>query len=190
MLKEFLKHEGISVDIITGIPDGNNFNSNMISYIDMKKILGKVDESNFEQCENLIYWITIFEEKKILERKIKKSYPELTGDQVNKLIKLQYSGWSRLSKRLILGLKANDGETIMEKLEKTSQNFMQIINQKEYGFDKQLEKLMPKTTGRVKYKDVDEILTSPANKRAIWQTICVVNEITKIMKNPMILFDG
>lgn len=182
MLKEFLKHEGISVDIITGIPDGNNFNSNMISYIDMKKILGKVDESNFEQCENLIYWITIFEEKKILERKIKKSYPELTGDQVNKLIKLQYSGWSRLSKRLILGLKANDGETIMEKLEKTSQNFMQIINQKEYGFDKQLEKLMPKTTGRVKYKDVDEILTSPANKRAIWQTICVVNEITKIMK--------
>ena len=63
MLKEFLKHEGISVDIITGLPDGNNFSSNIVSYIDMKKILGKVDESNFEQCENLIYWITIFEEK-------------------------------------------------------------------------------------------------------------------------------
>ena len=39
MLKEFLKHEGISVDIITGLPDGNNFSSNMVSYIDMKKIL-------------------------------------------------------------------------------------------------------------------------------------------------------
>lgn len=185
MLKDLLKHENINVENVTGLSDGNSFNSNMASYIDMQKIFGRIDESNFEKCENLIYWITIFEEKKILKEKIKNEYPEITDEQINKLSKLRYSGWSRLSKKLIVGLKANDGENIMEKLGKTSLNFMKIINQKEYGFNKQLEDLMPKVSNEITYKNIDEIPTSPANKRAIWQTMCVIKEITKIMKkNP------
>lgn len=184
MLIEFYKIEGIEVKSIEGLQDGENFMSNMASYIDMQKILGKVDEGNYEQCENLIYWITIFEEKKILKRKIRKEYKELTDEQINKLIKLKYTGWSRLSKKLLTGLKANDGENIIEKLERTPLNFMQIINDKDYGFNKQLEELMPKNSGKIKYEDVAEIPTSPANKRAIWQSICVVEEIEKIMKNP------
>ena len=184
MLIEFYKIEGIEVKSIEGLQDGENFMSNMASYIDMQKILGKVDEGNYEQCENLIYWITIFEEKKILKRKIRKEYKELTDEQINKLIKLKYTGWSRLSKKLLTALKANDGENIIEKLERTPLNFMQIINDKDYGFNKQLEELMPKNSGKIKYEDVAEIPTSPANKRAIWQSICVVEEIEKIMKNP------
>ena len=185
MLIEFYKIEGIEVKSIEGLQDGENFMSNMASYIDMKKILGKVDEENYEQCENLIYWITIFEEKKILKRKIKKEYKEkLTDEQINKIIKLRYTGWSRLSKKLLTGLKANDGETIIEKLERTPLNFMQIINDKDYGFNKQLEELMSKNSGKIKYGDIAEIPTSPANKRAIWQSICIVHEIEKIMKNP------
>ena len=59
---------------------------------------------------------------------------------------------------------------------------MQIINEKSFGFKEQLEKLMPKEDKNITYKDIAEIPTSPANKRAIWQSICIVNEITKIMK--------
>lgn len=188
-LKQLYKLEAQPCDSITGLTEGNSFNSNMCAYIDMSKILGKVDESNIEMCEKLIYWITIFEEKKILKRKIKKEYKNLTQEQINKLCKLKYTGWSRLSKKLILGLKANDGETIIEKLEKTPLNFMQIINNKDFGFDKQLEELMPKTSKNIKYKDIYKIPTSPANKRAIWQTICVVKEITNIMgKEPENIF--
>lgn len=182
MLKDFLRHENMPYDNITGLSDGTTFNSNMSAYIDMKGILGKVDESNYKQCENLIYWITIFEEKKILKRKIKKEYPELSDEQINKLSTRRYTGWARLSEKLITGLKANDGESIIEKLENTSLNFMQIINDKNFGFDKQLERLMPKISKEIEYKDVEEIPTSPANKRAIWQTMCIVKEITKIMK--------
>lgn len=149
----------------------------------MKNIFGELNENNYEQCEKLIYWITIFEEKKILKRKIKKEYPEITDKQIKKLLKLNYSGWSRISKKMLVGLKAYDGENIIEKLEKTSLNFMQIINKKEFGFNKKLEELMPKSNCKLTYNDVDEIPTSPANKRAIWQTICVVKEITKVMKN-------
>ena len=180
-LKEFLKTEGYPCDNITGLTDGINFNSSLSSYIDMQTILGEVNE---KQCENLINWITIFEEKKILRRKIKKEYPNLTNEQVEKLCKLRYTGWSRLSEKLLIGLKSNDNETIMEKLEKTTMNFMQIINDKNFGFKKQLEELMPKTDKNIKYEDVNEIPTSPANKRAIWQAMCVVNEIAKIMKKP------
>ena len=182
MLINFYKIEGIEVKNIEGLQDGENFMSNMASYIDMEKILGNVTEENYEQCEKLIYWITIFEEKKILKRKIRNEYKELTDEQINKLIKLRYTGWSRLSRKLLVGLKSNDGETIMEKLENTPLNFMKIINSKEYGFDKQLEKLMPHKKEKITYEDVAEIPTSPANKRAIWQTICITKEIAKIMK--------
>ncbi len=183
MLKTLINEEGITVKSLVGIPDGENFNSNMASYIDMKNILGKVDDSNYEMCEKLIYWITIFEDKKILKREITTHYGKiLSMEQIDKLIKLRYTGWSRLSKKLITGLKSSDGETIIEKLRNTPLNFMQIINEKQYGFDKQLEELMPKSDGTIKYKDVDEIPTSPANKRAIWQAICVVKEIIKVMK--------
>lgn len=183
MLITLLKTEGIEVSNITGLSDGNNFNSNMEAYIDMKEIFGKVDETNIEKCEKLIYWITVFEEKKILQRKIEKEYKDISSKQIEELIKRKYKGWSRLSKRLLVGLKSYDNnESIMEKLENTKLNFMQIINEKSFGFKEQLEKLMPKPQGKITHKDIEEIPTSPANKRAIWQTICVVNEIVKIMK--------
>jgi len=189
MLVDLLTKEEIKIESLTGLQDGENFMSNMQSYIDMEKILGKIDESNIEQCEKIIYWITIFEEKKILKRKIEKEYPKLSLEQINKLAKLKYTGWSRLSKKLLVGLKATDGESIMEKLEKTSLNFMQIINNDVYGFNKQLEKLMPQKSGGVQYNDIAEIPTSPANKRAIWQSISIVKEISKIMKqNPKNIF--
>ena len=180
-LKEFFKLEGIEINTITGLTDGNNFNSNMASYIDMEKIFGKIDEDNIEKIEKIIYWITIFEDKKILKHKIENE-KGITQDQINKILKLKYTGWSRLSKKLIDGIKSYDGDTIIEKLEKTSMNFMQIINEDKYGFNKQLEELMPKADNKVTKQDIDEIPTSPANKRAIWQTICVVKEIVKIMK--------
>lgn len=183
MLINFYKIEGISVKNIEGLQDDENFMSNMSAYIDMERIFGKVDERNFEQCENLIYWITIFEEKKILKRKIRKEYKEITEEQMKQLIKLKYTGWSRLSKKLLDGLKSNDGETIMQKLENTTLNFMQILHNKEYGFDREIEKSMNPKEGKIRYEEVAEIPTSPANKRAIWQTISVVKEIAKIMKN-------
>lgn len=182
MVLNLLVTEGIKVESFTGLTDGENFNSNMSSYIDLKKIFGNIDDTNIEKCENIIYWITIFEDKKILERKITNTYKDLTEEQINQLLKLKYSGWSRLSKMLLVGLKAYDGENIMQKLENTKYNFMQIINNKDFGFLEKIQELLPKTQEKVTYKDIDIIPTSPANKRSIWQAICVVKEIVKVMK--------
>ncbi len=182
MVINLLEKEGIKIESFTGLSDGENFNSNMSTYIDLKRILGKIDEDNYEECENIIYWVTIFQEKKILERKLENNYKDLTDNQLKQILKLKYSGWSRLSKMLLVGLKSNDGENIMEKLEKTKFNFMQIINNKDFGFSKKIQDLLPKKDEKITYSDVDIIPTSPANKRAIWQAMCVVKEIVKVMK--------
>lgn len=180
-LKDYYRINGQEINSVTGLTDEKNFNSNMASYIDMKNIFGEVKEEKIEEYEEIIYWITIFEEKEILKRQIRKKYHEITDKQIEKICKLKYTGWSRLSKELLAGIKANDGDTIMDKLEKTTLNFMQIINNKEYGFNKKIEQLAPKPSGKVQYKDIKGIPTSPANKRGIWQSICVVNEIVKVM---------
>lgn len=174
---------GFEVESITGCSDGKNFNSSMSSYIDLEKVFGNINESNLEQCEKLIYWITIFEDKSILKRKIKNEFKNIDDNQLKKILKLKYTGWSRLSKKLIRGLKSIDNnESIMEKLENTKFNFMQIINKKEFGFDKQIESYMPKENRKITYKDIEELQTSPANKRAIWQAVLIVNEIVKIQE--------
>lgn len=171
------------IDSITGLAEVDKFMSNMASYIDMEKLLGEINKENIEMVENIIEWITIFEDKKILKRKIKKEY-NLDEKIINQLIKKNYSGWSRLSKELLLGLKSDDdNKNIMEKLETTKENFMQIINNNKYGFNKQIEKRMKENQKEnITYEEVNEIPTSPANKRAIWQCLKVVKEITKVMK--------
>ena len=91
---------------MTGLAEVDKFMSNMSSYIDMKEIFGIVDENSIEMIENIIEWITIFEDKKILKRKIEREY-HLDEKIINRLAKKNYSGWSRLSKELLIGLKGN-----------------------------------------------------------------------------------
>lgn len=186
-LKQFLLDNQIytEIDSITGLAEGDKFMSSMSAYKDMTDILGEVNESNLDMIEHIIEWITIFEDKKILKRKIKKKY-NLPDEIIGNLAKLNYSGWSRLSKELLTGLKSlDDGKSIMEKLETSEENFMQIINNKKYGFSKQIEEKINKKDKKITYEDINEIPTSPANKRAIWQCLKVVKEITKVMKaNP------
>ena len=171
------------ISSITGFAQENKFSSNMSAYIDMTRILGVVNEENIEMIEKIIEWITIFEDKKILKEKIKEEY-NLEPEIIKKLVKLKYTGWSRLSKELLTELKAyDDSKNIIEKLETTKENFMQIINNDKYGFNKQIAEKMPKTEQNITYEQIEEIPTSPANKRSIWQAIKIVQEITKIMKN-------
>ena len=170
------------IDTITGIVDDYKFMSNMSSFIDMKNLFGKIDEDNIEMIEKIIEWITIFEDKKILKSKIKSKYG-LDEKMINQLSKKNYSGWSRLSKELLVDLKSyDDNKSIMEKLYTTKENFMQIINNDKYGFNKQIERIVNGTNEKITYETIKEIQTSPSNKRAIWQCLKVVKEIAQVMK--------
>lgn len=188
-IKNLYAKDGINAEKIEGFTTSNGkFNSNMNAYVDFSKIFDNIYE-NEEMIEELIYWITIFEDKSILKHKIEEKYSSiLTKEQINKIIKLKYIGWSRLSKKLLIGLKSTENnETIIEKLMNTNMNFMQIITSDKFGFKEQLEQALKEVIGeekkKISYDDIAEIKTSPANKKGIWQAILVVKEITKIMKH-------
>lgn len=188
-LKNWLKQKGITPTKITGFQKENEFASSMKSYIDFKNILGEVNHKDREMIEEIILWLTLFNEKEIIDRKIRQKYENISSAQRKKIINLKYAGWGRLSKKLLTGIKAEDRhgnyKSIMDLLRSTDKNFMQILYNKEYKF---LELIDEENNFAVdnplSYESVKNLYTSPANKRCIWQTILVIKEIEKIMRHP------
>lgn len=51
----------------------------------------------------------------IIKEKIREEYREILEDQIDKIIRLKYTGWSRLSNKLINGLTdKKENKTILE----------------------------------------------------------------------------
>lgn len=181
--KTYLNVENIS---IKGLKKENSFAASLDSYIDFTNILGIVNIDNIDMIENIILWITIFTDKKILKSKIISEYPNITEEQMKKILKLNYSGWSRFSKKLLNGIMVKDKKcnkiTIIDRMRLTNDNFMQIINDQELGFNKKIEEYSKKTyNDKLTIDEVKQLPGSPAIKKAIWQTIKLVDEIKYVM---------
>lgn len=168
---------------IEGYQKDKEFATSLTSYIDFKNIFGEITEANNDLIEEVIRWCTLFTDKEILRRKIEAKYPDVTKDQIKKISKLKYSGWSRLSKKLLTGIKSNSNTSIIEELRNSNKNFMQIINDDKMGFNKKIEELSIKLkNNKITYDDIKLLSGSPAIKRSIWQTVNIVKEIIHIMK--------
>ena len=204
MIRElFLKHKNVTKErfisayhqltksskliTVEGFQEENKFASSLKSEQDFIKILGVVDDANRDMIEQIIYWITVFNDAKMVKQKIDENYSlVLTQLQIQKLSKLKYSGWGRLSRTLLQDLKVmtpeQDKVSLIQCLEKTNLNFMQLINGEEYDFKTEIEKAFPlKKKDKITRDDVKQIYGSPAIKRGIWQSIKIIQEIEKIM---------
>lgn len=192
LIKWLIKNELINSEnvIISGYQKENEFAASLTSYIDFSNIFGEINAKNYEMIEELIRWITIFEDKEILNRKIKQKYgnEKINISQIKQIVKLNYRGWGNLSKKLLDEIsifdKYGNRLTIMDKLRETNLNFMQIINDKKIGFKREIENANSYDYNKnsINYRDVEQLHGSPAIKRGIWQTIKIVEEIRKIMK--------
>lgn len=172
---------------IEGFQKESQFSTSLTPWIDFTNIFGEINDTNFNLIEDIIYDLTIFEDKKILKRRLKKKY-NLEDKQVAKIIKLKYSGWARLSKKLLCGITANNKfgaqVTVLDVLEMSNLNLMQIINDEELGYVQQIEDAyVNPEDGKFTYEEVEQLAGSPALKRGIWQALQIVDEITKVMKN-------
>ena len=96
----------------------------MGSWIDFKKIFSVIDESNYLVIEEIIKDITVFNEKNILKKRLKNVY-KLSNEQIKKILKLNYSGWSKLSYELINGIKADS--VFFTPIEVNSVNDLNIV---------------------------------------------------------------
>lgn len=140
---------------------------------------------NYDLIEKIIEDMTIFNEGSILKERLKKAY-NLDQNKVKKIMKLKYSGWSRLSKKLINGIRADNkfgsSVSILDVMKESHMALMEIINDQDLGFKQIIEKENFKNeTGSFEYEDIENLAGSPALKRGIWQTLQVIEEIKNYM---------
>lgn len=188
-LRDYLVREGIAdkgVDI-TGI-DGE-FKGSLTAYHDFKE---KLTDCNLtqEDKEEIILNITLFgEDKRLLDKRLEKQYPQLTKGQRKALCALSYQGWGRLSKAFLERIMAPAPETgeawsMIQALWETNDNLMQLLSEK-YQFSQAIEaENGTDETKEISYSLIEQLTLSPAVKRQIWQTLLIVRELCKVMESP------
>lgn len=189
---EFSMYDNITV---TGYSGVGKFANNMQSYLDFFGKNGVFKNTKYEInneeneliAENIIKLITIFEDKEILKNEILDLYPELSC-KIEQILSLKYSGWGNLSKAFITTeyyLDPHDGnnrKSIMNLLETTDENFMQIYSNPKYNFKRMVKEINFKDKNiTFDYSLVENLTTSPANKRGIYETLKIIREIVDYM---------
>lgn len=170
---------------VTGYSSDNRFANNMQSYIDFFGPDGIFAGTSYneEDADKMIEWITIFDDKDILKSKVERTYSDLSNDGIKKILAKKYSGWGSLSKKLLTEIYYKDKKTgisksILDLMIETDKNFMQILFEKEYEIQDRIdEENKIDVSKKINYSLVEDLATSPATKRGIYQALRVVEEV-------------
>lgn len=172
-----------------------NFKASLSAQLDFEKQIFKEDfkkDSVKKIAEDIIRWKTIYgDDNRMVQNMVRLQYPEVfSEEQLKKLNRLHYSGWGNFCAKFLTeieGIHKDTGQqfTILQALWETNCNLMQLLS-KEYTFQDVIDEYNALSVGEIKSVDYDSLVrdlyTSPANKRAIWQTIQITEEIKKVMK--------
>ena len=170
---------------VRGYSADNKFANNLQSYYDFFGPNGIFEGTNYneDEADEIIEWITIFDDKDILENKVRNNYPALSDKQVKSILVKKHSGWGSLSKKLLSTKYYKDKETevyksIIDLMNETDENFMQIINNDKYNFQQMIkEHNKIKDNKKLSYDVVEPLATSPSTKRGIYQALKIVEEL-------------
>lgn len=185
-IREFLKHLGGTdgKGALTGLDV--DIKSDLKSYRDMVRILG--DGFDETMAERIIRYVTLFgEAKKVLLSTLEIEFgDDLSDTQKKQILKLQYRDWGRLSATLLKGIKGVAGDnpecSILECMEQQPLNLMEVLSSHNtyLAAIEEFNKERTEPTDIVDYKLVDDLYISPAVKRSVWQTLRILDEITKL----------
>lgn len=169
---------------IEGLADEKKVLSNLSTYFDYHKIIpDQLDNLKYrDDIEKIIEWSTIFEDAGIFKTKLAE-IDWLSDDQRNELAKKRYRGWGSLSKKMLIGLIDGNGQRIIDILRDGNDNFMMIVNRPEFKkaiFDENNE-INEQRNSKYMLEAIDEMYTSPQNKKAIRQVLLVVQDIQNAM---------
>lgn len=183
-LRQNSPYTDVTENDISGTQEPGKFTASLRTRYDLEKHGFTVNDQTMEQLETLVRWSTIFEDRSILKKLIQEKYPDITDTQLSFLVQRRYTGWGRLSEKLltgVLGEYENQPATIMEVLRATNENFMQVLNNPQYHFQEEIakERLMelgePKE--EIEYDEIRKLQVSPALKRGIWTAVRIVKEL-------------
>ncbi len=194
MLLKYLQKDDseLTLEMLSGFDV--DFKASMSSYLDFEKnVFGeRMAEDRIRAiAEDIIKWATIYgDDGNMLASVIEHAYPgELSEEQIKAVKRLRYSGWGNFSRKFLTGIEGIDSATgeqfnLIDALWETNNNLMQLLSGS-FTFKRELDLMNAEKIGEVSsisYETlVKDLFTSPANKRAIWQTIQIVEEIRKIM---------
>lgn len=171
---------------INGLQGDGKANVTLKPIRDFTRIYGKITDENIEEIEKIIYWLTVFEDKKIVGRKLKKE-TNIIDSKIKEILNLNYSGWGRLSRRLLDGIKTSNGKyfkaSIIDVLKESNLNFIQIINDDTLGFGEKIEEINgTNIIDKINFKrDIEPLQGSPSLKKGIGQAIKQIEEVVELM---------
>lgn len=162
------------------------------------------DVELFEKAEKTIELITLFEDKSILKEKLAEL--GFNEEQLKILCSLNYKGWSRFSRKFLTN-KSNEecgdnkidilskettkgsdktkdqGETIFNLVKYTSQNFMSVFYNADYGFVDAVNEYNKNNVDNENINDlIEDSYLSPMMKRSVRQTFKIIDELERILK--------
>ena len=191
-LCDYLKSRNIAFDEISGID--NDFKSSLKSYKDLVAY-----NLRDEQKEEIVKAITIFgDDKKLLKKRLKNEFGDcLSDDEIKKICKLKYTGWSKLSREFLTDVTAVYKETgelinIICALWETNYNLTSLLYSNEFccddkenkTFNDKINELNSFGNDKTLNQIVEELYVSPLVKRPIYQSLLITKELEKIMKCP------
>lgn len=169
---------------ITGFAGQHHFLAKLSTYHDFKQIFGaKADQTNLQSdFEKIVEWSTIFEDRHIYREKLNE-IQWLSAAQIDQLVLIRNRGWGRLSRRLLTGLRDEDGQTVLDCLWTTTDNFMGVISKSAFA-----QAIEDENRTQIKAHGLEDILDqafmSPQNKKAIRQVLKVVDDIEQTLGCP------
>lgn len=196
-VENWLKEQHIAYPHVRGGHGEGKFESKLSSYHFFKELLGTDDWSSEtkKMIEELILWNTIFKDKKILMEETLKNYGNvLTSEQIKKFCDHKFTGWGRLSKELLTGIKTEIDYrkmSVMDLLREgnpygehigSALTLMEILHDKNFEFNKEIEAHNEEYFS--KNQSIEDLPGSPAVHRSVNQALRIVDEIVKIAGKP------
>ena len=170
-------------DEISGIDD--TVKTRLRSYHDFAPLLPKLGE---EAVEKIIEGTLVYsDDKRMLRRWLKKNFPALNDDELQRICRLKYADWGRLSKEFLTELYSGadehgEAQSIIGFLRNTNLNLMQLLNDPEHANLPAAaeERRLARFGSNSLRSQLDEMYISPAVRRSIWQTLKITDEIAHI----------
>ncbi|WP_086350882.1 type II CRISPR RNA-guided endonuclease Cas9 [Candidatus Enterococcus clewellii] len=192
LFEQFLTNEyTIENPVVKGIE--KSFNASYGTYHDFLKrgvsrelLDAPENEAMFEEIVKIL---TVFEDRGMIRERLSEFADVLDKDSLKKLERRHYTGWGRLSAKLINQIRDKQAQkTILDYLmndddtpKNRNRNFMQLINDNHLTFKAEIEKAQAITNTDSLHDIVKELAGSPAIKKGILQSLKIVDELVEIM---------
>lgn len=177
------------VDIQGLDKETETFNASYTTYQDLLKIIKDKafmdNPENADILEEIVLTLTLFEDREMIKQRLTKYTEQLDKKVIDHLSRRHYTGWGRLSAKLIDGIRdKQSGKTMLDYLIDdgySNRNLMQLITDQQLTFKDEIAKAQSKYDMDDIHQVVQGLAGSPAIKKGILQSLKIVDELVKVM---------